>query len=248
MSDINRVAEQPAYLLHRRNFRESSLLIEAFTPNYGRMGLIAKGAKRSGASGNRLQPFRPLLISWSGRGELRTVTGVDEQGRIITPYGNALAAGFYLNELLLRLLPREDPHPELFSSYREALLELEGSRLEEALRLFERELLSALGFGLELELEVLLQEPLQPTQRYRYQRELGPVAVLDGDEGVGEPTLLGSSLIALGRGELSDPISRRECKRLLRWSIDQLLDGRPLRSRELLRRRPPDATSPDPKS
>jgi DNA repair protein RecO (recombination protein O) len=234
-----KVALQPAYVLHRRPYRETSLLVEAFTAEHGRVGLVAKGAKR-GRWQAVLQPFQPVLLSWSGRGELRTLTGAEPQGVVPALAGRTLFSGFYLNELLLKLLPREDAHPELFARYGESLAGLSTDE-EWSLRLFERDLLRALGYGLSLDYDVS-GEPLAPDALYDYLAEQGPVRVSEGR--VNEPAAAarstqlvvhGRSLLALGAGSAPNEGSLREIKRLLRAMLAIYLNGRVLESRALYR-------------
>jgi DNA repair protein RecO (recombination protein O) len=227
----DRVALQPVYILHRRPYRESSLLVEAFSAEYGRIGLIAKGAQRPGRWQGLLQPFRPLLFSWSGRGELRTLTGAEPQ-RLAPPLaGRTLFSGFYLNELLIRLLQREDPHPELYHRYDVSLAALAGDE-EWALRLFERDLLREIGYGLNLESDGVGQ-PLSPETLYDYHVEQGPFPSARGT--TGSLRVHGGSLLALSGVAHPGPQARQEAKRLLRGVLAVYLGGRPLESRELYR-------------
>lgn len=222
---------QHAYLLHRRPYRESSLLVDAFTAQAGRITLIAKGA-RGGRKGNAaiLQPFQPLLISWTLRGEVGTLTAVEAREQRLTLSGTALFSGFYLNELLMRLLARHDPHPELFASYEITLQRLgEPAVAEWALRRFECDLLESLGYGLLLEQSVEGQ-PIQPHMNYCYHLEHGPAAA-------GEPgrclQVSGEALLALASGEMPAEPARREAKRLMRAALALYLGSKPLQSREL---------------
>ena len=170
MSSEHRVQLQPAYLLHRKPFRDTSLLLEVFTREFGRIGLVARGARgpRSKLKGV-LQPYQPLLLSWSGRGELPTLTSAESQAGALFLQGNALISGFYLNELLMRLLARHDPHTELFISYQTALQRLiMNDELDWTLRLFERDLLQQLGYGLLLTHEGQSGAEVEPDSRYCY--------------------------------------------------------------------------------
>lgn len=220
-----RVELQPAYLLHTRSYGDTSLLIEAFTPEHGRVGLIAKGA-RGPRSKTRayLQPLQPLLLSWSARGELGTVTGIEAQGQPVQLLGEAMFCAWYANELLMRLCAREDPHPILFAAYVGLLLRLAGDS-EPALRAFERRLLEELGYGLRLPAD------LEPGQRYRYDWERGPLPVSED----GEEVFAGASLIALREDRLHDPAQRHDARRLLRRALQRQLGGKPLETARLLR-------------
>ncbi|ROH85954.1 DNA repair protein RecO [Stagnimonas aquatica] len=220
-----RVELQPAYLLHTRGYGDTSLLIEAFTPEYGRVGLIAKGA-RGPRSKTRayLQPLQPLLLSWSARGELGTVTGIEAQGQPVPLAGEAMFCAWYANELLMRLCAREDPHPILFAAYVSLLPRLREDR-EPALRAFECRLLDELGYGLRLPAD------LEPGLRYRYDWERGPLPV--GEDG--EEVFAGSSLIALREDRLRGAGQLQDARRLLRQALHRQLAGKPLQTALLLR-------------
>ena len=229
-----RVMLQPAYVLHRRYYRETSLLLELFTPEFGRVGVVARGARspRSPQAG-LLQPFRPLLVSWAGRGELFTLAGVESAGLASRLAGRSLFNAYYLNELLLRLLQREDPHGALFHAYGETLHGVDDPSLEQrVLRLFEKRLLQELGYGLALDRDAATGRPIQADACYDYQPEKGPVAMAteDGFAGV---RVHGSSLLSLAREELNDPASLRESKQLMRAVLARYLGDKPLKSREL---------------
>lgn len=226
-------SSQPAYVLHRRDYRESSLLLEVFTAEHGRVGLIARGARRSrhGRAGN-LQPFRRLELSWQGRGELPLVTAVDAAGPELLEQ-HRLPHGFYLNELLMRLLQRNDPHPALFAVYERTLLQL-NEESEPPLRRFEVALLEALGYGLELAYEQSAGEPVAAAGHYCYELERGPVPAVrdDGSAWV----VSGSTLHALASGCFENPGDLRQARRLMSRILDHYLDHRPVKSRELFRK------------
>jgi DNA repair protein RecO (recombination protein O) len=237
MSSEHRVQLQPAYLLHRKPFRDTSLLLELFTRDHGRIGLIAKGARAPRAKlKGLLQPYQPLLISWSGRGELPTLTGAESQDNILFLQGDALISGFYLNELLMRMLARHDPHPQLFSIYQTTLQSLYDNRdIEWALRLFERDLLQELGYGLLLTHEGQGGAEVEPEGRYCYYHESGPQRL---DEDATEVlSVQGATLLALAAGKCEDAPLRRECKLLMREVLSRYLGSRPLASRELFRQK-----------
>ncbi|MDX1252546.1 MAG: DNA repair protein RecO [Gammaproteobacteria bacterium] len=233
---MTRVALQPAYVLHGKPYRDTSLLIEAFTPQHGRLGLVARGARtaRSRLRG-LLQPFRPLLMSWTGKGDLLTLEAAEEHGIMPVLKGDALLSGFYLNELLLRLLQRHDPHPALLDRYDAALRVLaeyahQDTGLQRVLRGFERHLLQETGYGLVLDRDVATGLPIAAEGVYRYDLERGPVRYTGGDAAL---ILQGRSLIALAGDALDDAVVLREAKRLLREALAVHLGPRPLRSREL---------------
>jgi len=237
-----RVSQEPAYVLHHHDYGETSLLLEMFSRRHGRLGLIAKGARRARSPlRSALIPFQPLVMSFSGRGDLPTLTAAESAGPAPAIAGEALFCGLYLNELLVRLLHRHDPHERLFESYSEALGRLgEGRDTEAVLRVFEKRLLEDIGFGLVLDHDVLDGAPLQPGQLYRYIPERGPVAAHAADgEGI---AVHGASLLTLARERLDDEVARHEVKYLMRALLARHLGERPLASRGLFRqRRAPDA-------
>jgi len=220
-----RIQLAQGHVLRTQPYRDTSLLVEAWTYEHGRIGLVARGT-RGAKSKTRalLQPFQPLLLSWNEQGDLGTLTGVEADGYPVSLSGEAIFSGWYLNELLIRLLQRHDPHPQLYAEYVSALARLP-SGLESALRIFEKNLLTELGYGLQLpdELEAALQ--------YRYDAELGPVPAASGDA----DTLSGANLIALRDDRLEDSGSLRDARRLLRAPLHSLLGDKPLESARLLR-------------
>jgi len=234
----HRVSLEAAYILHPRPYKDSSLLLEAITANHGRVGLIAKGVrKKKGRWQSLLQPFAPLLISWSGRGDLFLVTDVEALSPAQPLSGRFLFSAFYMNELLLYLLHRHDPHPQLFEHYQTALTALaencigpaDPQELEAVLRIFERDLLQNSGYALVLDHDVSSGEKIQAEQNYHYRLGEGPCLAHDDTQ-----TFRGSSLIALQQGSLNNIVGLRDAKRLLRAAIDQQLDGRPLKSRKMM--------------
>ncbi|OGI43940.1 MAG: DNA repair protein RecO [Candidatus Muproteobacteria bacterium RBG_16_64_11] len=231
-----RVFQQPAFVLHTSDYRETSLLVEAYSRNHGRIGLIAKGARRA-KTGLRavLNPFQPLLLSWSGKSDLATLTAAEPDQTALILSGEALYCGFYLNELLMRLLHRHDPHERLFDAYRDALGQLQASGEHDvALRIFEKRLLQELGYGPVLDHEVGATTPIAPDRVYEYLPERGPVPVGGGP--AGGVRIHGRSLLALAAGRFSDAQELREAKRLMRSMLAQHLGERPLYSRELFQR------------
>lgn len=250
-----RVLLQPAYVLHRRAFRDSSLLLELFTPHYGRVGVIARGARQSSSRlAGVLQPFRSVLASWSGNGELPSLSAAEAEGSSQWLTGQALMGGFYLNELLMRLLHRFDPHPDLYGVYHHTLGVLgeicrssesnKGDRagasplsaqLECALRIFEKHLLEEIGYGLVLEYDAEQGRPIEPQQLYIYHLMHGPVRLSTKEAGAmpNRLTVRGQSLLDLARGRLDDKVSLREVKRLMRAALAEQLGERPVNSRRL---------------
>lgn len=230
----SRVSLQPAYVLHHRPYRDTSVLLEAFTRDHGRVGLVAKGVRTSKSRmQGLLHPFRPLLISWVGRGELVTLTSCESAGPAGRIEGRLLMSGFYVNELLLRLLQRHDAHPALFDSYATTLLALENSAQEQrALRIFEKHLLQEMGYALVLDHQADTGESLAPEKIYSYQLEKGPLSY-DELRPQGIP-IHGGSLLSLASEDLDDPLSLREAKHLMRASLSVYLGDKPLQSRKLL--------------
>ncbi|HHH36711.1 MAG TPA: DNA repair protein RecO [Gammaproteobacteria bacterium] len=238
------MALEPAFVLHRRPYRDSSLIVELLTRGHGRISALARGARRSRSRYHgRLEPFRALLVSWGGRGELATLHQAEENGAAATVLPPALLVhGFYLNELLLRLLHRHDPCPEIHAAYGETLTALAGTTdsaiVQARLRLFEKRLLEALGYGLNLQYDGREGAPIRPAQRYRYYPQRGALPITDDlglqahDDGV---EVQGETLIALAAGTLASATALRESKRLMRMALNRLLGGRPLHSRELVR-------------
>ncbi|HHJ15285.1 MAG TPA: DNA repair protein RecO [Gammaproteobacteria bacterium] len=233
MAATSRVQLVPGYVLHQRPYRESSLLLEVFTGPHGRVGLVARGvrAPKSRQRGE-LQPFRPLRLSWQGRGELGTLTGVEGAAPGCSLQGTALYSAFYLNELLVRLLVRHDPHPRLYTCYQDSLENLAHTSLvEPLLRLFEKNLLQEIGYGLLLDHDAGSGEPVRGEAYYDYHLESGPLLTT---ERTGPGFIFrGSSLLALARDQLSDAGALRDAKRLMRAALNLYLGDRPLRSREL---------------
>jgi DNA repair protein RecO (recombination protein O) len=219
---------EPGWLLAQRPYRDSSQLLEVFTSSHGRVGLVARGVRtpKSRLRGV-LQPFAPLLLSWQAGGELGTLRSAEAGGHAVTLHGERVFHGWYVNELLLRLLPRDDPHPYLYAVYETLLPQLAGSVIEAeiALRLFEKRLLADLGYGLRL------PEALDPQARYRYEAEIGAVR----DAAAGERGYAGTSLIALREERLDEITARRDARRLLRAALRVQLGDRELESARLLR-------------
>lgn len=228
MAGGRRVDLQPAWLLSVRPYRDSSALLEALTPEHGRVGLIGRGllGPKSRQRGS-LSLFRPLLLSWLERGELATLTAVEAAGPAIELAGERLFHGWYLNELLLKALARHDPHPDLHAGYGVALAGLAGSAeaAESALRHYEKRLLDSLGYGLPLD------HGWQPAAHYRYRPQQG----FEPCAGDAAGALAGSSLIALRDEAALDVRGRDDSRRLLRIALEPLVPRASLRTPQLLR-------------
>jgi len=233
MTDTRRASLEPAWILHQYPYRESSLLLEVFTLDHGRIGLVARGARSAKGRGRKpLQILRPLLLSWTLRSELGTLTGAESRGVLEVLPGRQILSACYLNELLLRLLRRHDPHPRLFAAYEEALLGLPLAE-EQTLRIFEKRLLQELGYGLLLNQEADTGNPVAAGGLYEYRLEHGPVCCMER-RGRGL-FLRGASLLALYNENLAELRSCREVKALTRAALARYLGPGPLRTREVLR-------------
>lgn len=228
-----RIIQEPAFVLHHYSYGETSLLLEIFTRQHGRLGVVAKGARRSRSPlRSALIPFQLLAINYSGRGELPTLVAAEPMTVAAAFGGEALFCGLYLNELLLRLLHRHDPHEDLFQSYAETLVHLaETGQREAALRVFEKRLLEDIGYGLVLARDSSDGSPVLPDREYSYVPERGPIpAGAAGENGI---RVMGSSLLALANEAFADPDALRDAKRLLRSLLARQLGGKPLVSRRL---------------
>ena len=227
-----RVDLNPSFILHHRSYRETSLLLDVFSREHGRVSLVAKGArKQQNDKRALLQPGRKINIAWSMRRELGTLTLAEPvPGNHPHGYGGMLTV-FYINELLVRLLHRHEPHPELFDAYEETLVKLNDTSTEQqVLRLFEKRLLEALGYGLVLNADTG-GNAIRPDGRYNYLPEQGPVpcAAANG----GSLTISGGTLLALAEEEFNDEFMLAEAKQLMRMVLRNLLGDKPLASREL---------------
>ncbi len=228
----SRVDHEPAYLLHSYAWRETSLIAETFTRGHGRVALVARGAKRPTSHFRGvLTAFCPLLVAWSGRGEIKTLVRAEWCGGLAPLRGDALLAGFYMNELLVRLLARGDAHERLFAAYAQALAELTRTAAPAAtLRAFELELLRETGFLPALD-HSEDGAPIDPQTRYRIESARGLVrAGGSGDE----LTIHGATALAMASGDFSNARVAGESKAALRQLIRYHLDGRPLNTRRIL--------------
>lgn len=227
---------QPAFILHRRPYRNTSLLLEIFSREHGRLGLVAHGATRSRSRlQGLLQPFTPLLLSWGGSGELGRLHSAEESAPPLLLLRNVALAGLYINELLVRLLPRHDEQPTLFAAYTHLLGALVTTTAEEPLlRCFEKCLLEELGYGLNLEHTADCGEPISAARQYRYVLNYGALPNESATDGI---AISGRSLLALRDGQLHDPTLWGEIKQLTRAALREQLQGRSLKSRELYQAR-----------
>jgi DNA repair protein RecO (recombination protein O) len=229
----DKIDGDPAFVLHTRPWRETSLIVDVLTRHHGRIGLVARGARRQTSSlKTRLIPFQPLTLSWFGKSQLRTLHAAEWQGGGMMLRGHALMCGFYLNELLLRLLPDGDAHEGLFDLYAVTLSALNAlnapSEVEPVLRRFELDLLSELGYAQPLG-HLDNNDALHPSNRYSYTLGHG-VTAWQRDT----PGYLGKTLLDLAAGDLSDPITLAEGKILMRSLLAYYLGDKPLATRQLL--------------
>lgn len=227
------VHQEPAYVLHRRPWRETSLQVDVFTLNAGRVSLIARGANSAKSPLKaQLQPFQPLMLDWTGRGNLKTLTQTDVRSGPSLSRTAALYSGLYINELLQRVLPAADPHPSLFAAYIQVITELsETDDVEPVLRRFECSFAEALGYRFAWDIATDSGAGVEAGQSYCYDPERG--ILQRPDENVRLRNLSGDTLMALASGDLESPDCRRTAKRVMRVLVDYLLQGRPLHSRSL---------------
>lgn len=244
----------PGFVLHQRSYRNSSVIVELFTELHGRISVVARGVRKPKSHlAALLQPFTPLLLSWVARGELGTLTAVENDGAPLLLNHRSVINGLYVNELLMRLLHRNDPYPELYAHYLTVLQQLCEKRAvsgpgtaeeQQILRNFERRLLQELGYGLVLDHEVENGSPLNEEALYLYDFERGPVLCSEvpsvhGTEvdynrlAAGSVRIHGKTLLALAQGVLTDRRSLRESKRLMRAALALHLGVKPLQSRKL---------------
>ena len=219
-------------MLHSYPYKETSLIVEALTRRFGRIGLLARGARRPrSAMRGVLLAFHPLRLSWSGSAELGTLVGAEWAGGQPGLAGIGLMCGFYLNELLLRLLPREDPHEQLFDYYAASLARLAlGEDPAAVLRAFERRLLVELGYAPPLDRDAASGAPVDEGRRYLYEADRGFVPAPNGGEGA----YSGRTLLDVARDDYSRPETRDEARRLMRELIAQRLGGQALHTRAVL--------------
>jgi DNA repair protein RecO (recombination protein O) len=240
------------FLLHSLPYSETSLIVELFTRDHGRIAAIAKGAKRKGSAlRSVLMPFQPIEISLSGKSELRTLTHAEWLGGLAMPIGDALICGFYMNELLIKLLAKEDPHETIFNAYSQCLSSiaedsLSGEKLDTSLRTFEWQLLREIGYAPDLNADQS-GEKFDMQREYRWMAGRGFYAEgfqVNEQEALGR--VQGKTIAALAallsEGDsvdaakmlLSDATVRMQAKRLTRSVLNHALDGQRLNSRQIL--------------
>ena len=237
MSAEHRINNEAGFILHTYAFKETSVVAEVFTRAHGRVALIARGARRpASALRGLMQPFTPLLLSWFGKSELKTLHGAEWQGGVIAPQGRALMCGFYLNELMLRLLARGDAHQGLYDAYVATLAQLAQAApesFEQILRRFEKTLLSETGYAPTFDKEAGSGETVRAEATYLYQAERGPRrAAPSSHEGV---PVTGQTLLNMAANRFDDIATLAEAKPLMRMLINHYLGAKPLYTRQLLR-------------
>lgn len=235
--------EEPALVLHTWPYKETSLIVDAFSRRHGRVALVARGAKRPhSALRGLLQGFQPLALSWTGSakgGELHTLTRAEWLGGMAPLRGEALLCGFYLNELIIKLLARDDAHEALFDAYVRALANLAGGMpVAPTLRGFERILLREAGYGVELKVCSGSGAAIEAGASYRYLPEQGPVRVnvrRDGQELRQDPHVFaGKTLLDIDTDDYSDPVTLAQSKLLMRQLLQHHLAGQPLFTRQMI--------------
>ena len=227
----NKVDGQPAFVLHSYPFRETSLIVEVFSRDFGRVALLARGARRPrSVLRGMLLAFQPLELSWAGKGEVQTLMKAEWQGGQPLLTGRALFCAYYLNELLMHLLPREDAHERLFSVYAETLRSFSNILKESDLRCFERAFLQELGYGMTLENDAR-GVPIDVAGHYVYEIEHGPVRLQR--PGSSALSVSGKTLIDLAHEDFSDPRSLIEAKQLMRALIAHYTGGKGLETRKI---------------
>ncbi len=228
-----RVGGQPAFVLHSYPYKETSLIVDMFTRDFGRVGLVAKGAKRPhSALRGVLQTFQPLQAAWSGKAELRTLIGAEWVGGMLPLEKTALLCGFYLNELLVKLIARDDPHPALFDHYVATLNQLAHNEPAPiVLRKFERALLKETGVAADLGRCTSTGAPVDPGTDYVVDPERGARLVRAADTW---PVVCGKTLLDMEREDYSDPLTQAQSKQLMRFLLAHHLGGAPLNTRQIL--------------
>ncbi len=225
---------EPGFVLHAYPYKETSLIVEAFTRRFGRVGLLARGARRPRSTMRGvLLAFHPLRLTWSASAELGTLLQAEWGGGQRSLAGIGLMCGFYINELLLRLLPRDDAHEALFDAYGAALARLaEGGGAQSAiLRSFERRMLAELGYAPVLDRDAASGAAIEPARHYTYEAERGPVETRRAN---GDSVISGRTLLDMAADNYEDSRTRDEARRLMRALIAERLGGQTLHTRAVL--------------
>jgi DNA repair protein RecO (recombination protein O) len=227
----NAIYGQSAFVLQYKKYRETSLILDLFTEDYGRVSLLAKGVRKAKSkTAGVLQPFISLAVSFVGKADLKTLTHVEIKPPLLTLKGMPLYCGFYLNELVQNFLFKYDPHPQVFSDFRQCLIQLSNNKsIEMALRVFEVRLLENIGYGLQLNHDAATGKPIAAEKCYAFYPDLGVREQHDG-------WLMGKTVIALRSGRLDSQQELAEAKKLMRSAIDFHLPDKPLNSRAMMAR------------
>jgi DNA repair protein RecO (recombination protein O) len=228
-----RVQLAPGYILHHHPYRDTSRILEVFTRDAGRLSIFARGVRGPKAKlASELQPFRLLLLSWSGKGEAPMLSGAEGAPGQVTMPPPSLMSGFYLNELMLKLTHRHDPVPGVFDTYHSALESLKvGAGLEPTLRVFEKRLLDLLGYGVELDVDARTGASIEPDAYYHFRPAYGVFPA-----GVDAPgAMRGASLISLAREQLVSARELDDARCLLKAALAHCLEGRELNTRTVAR-------------
>ena len=230
-----RVTNEAGFVLHAHPYRETSLVLDVFTRDHGRVAMVAKGAKRPHSALRAvLQHFHPIALSWTGRGEVKTLTKAEYVGGMLPLAGDALLSGFYLNELLLRFCPREDAHPALFRHYMATLTRLShGEPASFVLRSFERVLLQETGFAVAFDQCLRSGERVQPGLDYVYQPERG-VRRAHASDPSSWPVVSGQTLLDMAQDDYSRAQTVSQSRALMRFLLHYYLQGAPLKTRQIL--------------
>lgn len=221
------------FTLHSKSYLESSLLLDIYSREYGRLHLIAKGAKKKNMKLLiAAQPYQKLLMSWKGSNELMILIDIESNHKPYDLCGIKLIAGMYINELLTRLLHKNDPYPQLFDFYDKAILGLSNQEdVQAVLRVFEKKLLQCMGYGLVLDHDITDGKAIEKDKKYYYISEQGPTKYTPTISHYIE--ILGNSLLALDQESFQQKHACKEMKMLMRFILDQYLDNKPLHSRKL---------------
>jgi DNA repair protein RecO (recombination protein O) len=233
MSAGRRKQLEPAWLLHHRPWSDTSRILDLITRDHGRVTLFAHGARRPKSTLRAvLRPFVPILVSWSGRADGGTLTGAEAASVAAALAGTRLLSGFYLNELLLKLLPKEDRHEAVFDAYAEAIARLAAGEEQRALRAFERVLLEELGYAPDLSRDAASGRPLEGDRYYHFEPGRGVLAVRDADPG--PEVHAGRAVLAVARGEFGAPGAQKAARGIYGAAIAHCLEGRGLASRDVM--------------
>ncbi len=223
---------QRGFVLHRREYSESSLLVDFFTENHGRITLLAKGARRPRSPlKSVLQPFTPLLLKWTGKGDLKTLTKAEPASLTLPMQTLALYSGFYVNEVLVRVLENHTAYPELFQHYLHCMTKLasQPNEIEPILRIFEFQTLKALGYGVDFCHCAATGKPVDPKMTYQFRESEGFIASLLQNN----HTFIGKDLLAFSEMDFSEKDTLQSAKRFTRIALKPYLGSAPLKSREL---------------